>query len=80
MAHCVLRLRSIEGSTGAVFPQEVLDDLGVTSGDTLRLVRTSRGYELLPCDAEFQEAMSAFETIRRTHRNAFGELARGDKE
>ncbi|HEX7243617.1 MAG TPA: hypothetical protein VF263_25245 [Longimicrobiaceae bacterium] len=76
MAHVTIKLRPVGGSTGAIFPKEVLEELHVGSGDTLHLVRTERGYELTPYDPDFDEAMAAFEEIRRKHRNAFRELAK----
>lgn len=76
MVHTTIKLRPVGSSTGAIFPKEVLEDLHVSSGDTLHLIRTERGYELTPFDPDFEEAMAAFEVVRRQHRNAFRELAK----
>ncbi len=75
-SHATIKLRPVGSSTGAIFPKEVLEELHVSSGDTLHLVRTERGYELTPYDPDFEAAMAEFEVVRREHRNAFRELAK----
>lgn len=76
MTHASVKIRQVGGSAGVLLPREVLDELHAGIGDTLHLVRTERGFELTPYDPEFEEAMAAFEVIRRKHRNAFRELAK----
>lgn len=76
MTYITLKLRPLGGSTGAIFPREMLDDLNVRSGDTLHLVRTERGYEITPYDPDFEEAMSLYREVAREYRDALRELSK----
>ena len=74
MTHVRITLQQVDGSTGLILPRKVLDELRVSIGDTLHLVRTERGYELTAADPLEAEAMAGFDIIRRRHRNAFRDL------
>ncbi len=76
MTHASLKIRQVGGSAGVILPKEILEQLHAELGDELHLVRTDRGFELTAFDPDFDEAMAAFEEIRRKHRNAFRELAK----
>jgi putative addiction module antidote len=76
MTHTTIKIQRVGGSVGAILPKEVLEALHAEIGDTLHLVRTERGYELTAFDPDLDEAMAAFEVIRREHRNAFRELTK----
>ena len=71
-----LKLIPIGNSTGAIFPKEMLQDLGVTQGDTLFPVRTPNGIELRRADPEFIEEMELAREIMRRRRNVLRELAK----
>jgi antitoxin component of MazEF toxin-antitoxin module len=68
-----VQVREVDDSAGIILPPDVMAELGVGIGDTLRLVRTERGYLLTPEDES--GAMEGFEIIRQKHRAAFRELA-----
>ena len=72
----LLKLIPIGNSTGAIFPKELLQDLGVHQGDTLYPVRTSNGIELRRADPEFVEQMEIAREIMRRRRNVLRELAK----
>lgn len=76
MTHTTIKIRQVGSSAGAILPREVLEALHAEIGDTLHLVRTERGFELTAYDPDFEDAMAAFDVIRRKHRNAFRELAK----
>ena len=71
-----LKLIPIGNSTGAVFPKELLQELGVRQGDTLYPVRTSNGVELRRADPEFVEEMEIAREIMRKDRAILRELAK----
>ena len=71
-----LKLIPIGNSTGAVFPKELLQDLGVRQGDTLYPVRTPNGVELRRADPEFIEEMELARKIMREDRAILRELAK----
>lgn len=71
-----LKLIPIGNSTGAIFPKEILQALGVGQGDTLFPVRTPNGIELRRADPEFVEEMELAREIMRERRNVLRELAK----
>jgi putative addiction module antidote len=71
-----LKLIAIGNSTGAVFPKELLQELGVRQGDTLFPVRTPNGVELRRADPEFIEEMELAREIMRKDRAILRELAK----
>ena len=71
-----LKLIPIGNSTGAVFPKELLQELGVEQGDSLFPVRTPNGIELRRADPEFVEEMRLAREIMRRDRAILRELAK----
>jgi putative addiction module antidote len=71
-----LKLIPIGNSTGAVFPKELLQELGVRQGDTLYPVRTPNGVELRRADPEFIEEMELAREIMRKDSAILRELAK----
>jgi len=71
-----LKLIAIGNSTGAIFPKELLQELGVRQGDTLFPVRTPNGVELRRAHPEFIEEMELAREIMRKDRAILRELAK----
>lgn len=71
-----IKLIPIGNSTGAVFPKQLLLDLGVEQGDSLFPVRTPNGIELRRADPEFVEEMRLAREIMRKDRAILRELAK----
>ncbi len=71
-----IKLIPIGNSTGAVFPKNLLRDLGVEEGDMLFPVRTPNGLELRRADPEFAEEMRLAREIMRQDRAILRELAK----
>jgi len=71
-----LKLIPIGNSTGAVFPKELLQELGVRQGDTLIVTRTPEGVELRVGDAEFEAEIEILRDVMRRRRSALRELAK----
>lgn len=71
-----VKLRKIGNSVGITIPKEAMARLKVADGDTLILTECKDGYVVTPYDADFEEAMTAFDRTNRKFRNAFRELAK----
>jgi putative addiction module antidote len=70
------KVTTLGSSTGIVLPKEALARLKVEKGDTLNLVETPEGYNLVAHDPEFEEQMRVFERGMRRYRNALRKLAK----
>lgn len=71
-----LKLTAIGTSIGVVIPQEMLERLNVTNGDTLHAVETADGgYLLTPYDPAFADKLEKAEGIMRRYRNTLRILA-----
>lgn len=71
-----LKIRAVGSSSGAVFPKELLAELGVKQGDTLYATKAPDGsVRLTPHDDAFARQMAAAEEVMRSHRDVFKALA-----
>jgi putative addiction module antidote len=70
-----VKLIKIGNSIGTIFPKEVLDQLGLNDGDTLELIVSSDGIQLVAHDPNFDLVMEAYQTGASQYRNALRELA-----
>lgn len=71
-----LKIRAVGSSSGAVFPKELLAQLGVKQGDTLFATKAPDGsVRLTPHDDSFAQQMQAADDIMRSHRDVFRALA-----
>ena len=68
-------LRQAGGSVTATLPKDMVDRLHVGPGDTLFAIETDRGVLLTPYDPDFDDAMRAFDEVRRDYRNTLKKLA-----
>lgn len=71
-----LTVRKIGGSLGTLIPKELAEEMRIAEGDQLFAIPAEGGVLLTPHDPDFEEAMQAFEKIRKEYRNAFRELAK----
>lgn len=71
----VITLRKTGGSVSATLPKTMAERMNVSAGDKVFLVETDRGILLTPYDPEFQDAVDAFEHVRRQYRNTLKKLA-----
>jgi len=71
-----LKLIPIGNSIGAIFPKEMLQQLGARQGDTLYPVRTPNGIELRRANPDFIEEMELAREIMRKDRAILHELAK----
>lgn len=70
-----ITLRQAGGSVTATLPKDMADRLHVGPGDTVYAIETDRGVLLTPYDPDFEDALSAFEQVRRQYRNTLKRLA-----
>ena len=68
-------LRQAGGSVTATLPKDMADRLHVGPGDKVYAIETERGVLLTPYDPDFDDAMKAFEEVRRQYRNTLKKLA-----
>ena len=68
-------LRQAGGSVTATLPKDMVDRLHIGAGDTVYAIETERGVLLTPYDPDFDEAMQAFDEVRRQYRNTLRKLA-----
>lgn len=70
-----ITLRKAGGSVTATLPKAIADRMNVAAGDKLYIIETDRGVLLTPYDPEFNEALEAFEQVRKQYRNTLKRLA-----
>ena len=70
-----ITLRQAGGSLTATLPKDIADRLNVRAGDRMYVVETDQGVLLTPYDPSFEEALRAFDEVRRDYRNTLRKLA-----
>ena len=70
-----IKFIAVGNSTGAIFPKEVLEKLRVSKGDTVHLVETPTGYNLVAYDPELAAQMDVAERVMRRRRTLLKKLA-----
>ncbi len=63
------------GNSLSVTISDIAKDLGLGEGDKLFAVRTPRGFELTPYDANFDKALETARDFMRKYPNAMKKLA-----
>ncbi len=72
----VLKLRRVGNSVGVILPKELLEAMHVAEGDQLVVTEDPDGVRITPYEADFADALAAFEATRRKYRNALRELGK----
>jgi antitoxin MazE len=63
------------GNSLSLTISEIAKDLGLGEGDKIFAVRTPRGFELTPYDANFDKALETARNFMRKYPNAMKKLA-----
>jgi putative addiction module antidote len=63
------------GNSLSLTISDIAKDLGLGEGDKVYAVRTPRGYEITPYDANFDKAVEAARDFMRKYPNAMKKLA-----
>ncbi len=71
-----LKLRKIGNSVGAIFPQELLNQLDLREGDTLHVTKAPDGVRLTAHDPEFERQMEVARMVMREDRDVLRILAK----
>lgn len=72
-----LEVKKIGNSTGLILPKELLQDLNLTQGDWLHVVKQPDGRVVLAKrDVEFEKGMEIARKAMKTYENALRELAK----
>jgi putative addiction module antidote len=71
-----LKLTAIGNSTGVILPKELLEKLRVERGDTLHVLETPNGIELILFEPDFAEQMDVAENVMRRRRDVLAKLAK----
>lgn len=70
-----LRLTTVGNSTGVILPKELLERLRVSKGDTLYVIETPDGVELVPYDPDLAAQLEVAEKVMREDRDVLKKLA-----
>lgn len=74
--NATLKITRIGNSAGVILPKELLAHLGAGIGETVSVITTPRGIEIVQSDAEFEEQMAAAREVMARRRRALRELAK----
>ena len=69
-----LKVTTIGDSTGVVLPKEILQRRRIQKGDTLYVLETPHGIELVPYDPDFASQMEVAERVMREDRDVLKKL------
>ncbi len=71
-----IKIRRFGGSLGFVIPKTVADAMALEEGDELFVSGSPEGLRATPFDPDFAAALEDARDFMRSHRDAFGELAK----
>lgn len=71
-----LKITRIGNSAGVVLPKELLAHLNASIGESLSVITTPRGIEIVHGDPDFDEQMAAAREVMARRRRALRELAK----
>jgi putative addiction module antidote len=71
-----LKIQKIGDALVVTLPEEVLEQLNLSEGDSLFLTETLEGMQLTTGNPEFEKAMKAYKIISEKYKNALRELAK----
>jgi len=70
-----LKITTVGNSVGIILPKELLEKLRVDQGDTLFVIETQNGIELIPCNPELAAHMEIAERVMKEDRDVLRRLA-----
>ena len=71
----ILKLTTVDSSTGVVIPEEMLKSMKLQNGDSLYAVETSEGYVLTPNNPEVEAQIQKGRQFMKQYRESFKALA-----
>jgi putative addiction module antidote len=70
-----LKITTVGNSVGIILPKELLEKLRVNQGDTLFVIETQNGIELIPNNQELAAHMEIAERVMHEDRDVLRRLA-----
>jgi putative addiction module antidote len=70
-----LKITTVGSSVGIILPKELLEKLRVDQGDTLFVIETQNGIELIPNNPELAAHMEIAERVMQEDRDVLRRLA-----
>jgi putative addiction module antidote len=70
-----LKIIEVGNSLGIILPEEMLEKLGVSEGNTLYAIETARGLEIVSPVSDFAKPMEIAERVIDEHRDVLRRLA-----
>jgi putative addiction module antidote len=70
-----LKITTVGNSVGIILPKELLEKLRVDQGDTLFVIETQNGIELIPYNPELAAHMEIAERVMQEDRDVLRRLA-----
>jgi putative addiction module antidote len=70
-----LKITTVGNSVGIILPKELLEKLRVDQGDTLFVIETQNGIELIPNNPELAAHMEIAERVMQEDRDVLRRLA-----
>ena len=71
-----VKVTAVGNSMGSLSPKEALSRLKAERGDTLYLVEGPDGYTLTPYQQDFEQQMTAAQSLMKRYKNTLRELAK----
>ena len=71
----ILKLTTVDSSTGVIIPEEMLKSMKLENGDSLYAVETSEGYVLTPYNPEVEAQIQKGRQFMKQYRESFKALA-----
>lgn len=71
-----VKVTAVGNSMGILLPKEALSRLKAERGDTLYLVEGPDGYTLTPYQQDFEQQMTAAQSLMKRYKNTLRELAK----
>lgn len=71
-----VKVTAVGNSMGILLPKEALSRLKAERGDTLYLVEGPEGYTLTPYQQDFEQQMTAAQSLMKRYKNTLRELAK----
>lgn len=71
----LVKITQIGDSLGVILPPDVLDQLGVTAGDSVEITETLDGILISNADEEFKETIASMKRVMRDNYDVLRRLA-----
>ena len=71
-----VKVTAVGNSMGILLPKEALSRLKAERGDTLYLVEGPDGYTLTPYQQDFEQQMTAAQSLMKRYKNTLRQLAK----